>query len=394
MPAAKLRPVGPSTTARPPVMYSQPWSPTPSTTAVAPELRTQNRSPTLPADEDLAGRGAVRDHVAGDDLLLGLERRRAVGPHDDPAPREALAEVVVGVALEPQGDPARHERAERLAGRPGHRQVDGVVGQPRAGVPLGDLVTEHRADRAVDVADRQRRAHRLAALERVLGERDQLVVERLLQAVVLGLGAARLLVGEDVAVRRLVQDRGQVEARGLPVVDRVADVERVDAADRLLERPEAQLREQLAHLLGDVLEEVDDELRLAGEPLAQHGVLRRHAHRAGVEVADPHHDAAADHQRRGREAVLLRAEQGGDHDVATGLELAVGLHHDPVAQAVEQQGLLGLGEAELPRAAGVLERGQRRGAGAAVVAGDQHHVGVRLGDAGRDRADADLGRPA
>ena len=48
MPAAKLRPIRPSTTTRPPVMYSQPWSPTPSTTASAPELRTQNRSPTMP----------------------------------------------------------------------------------------------------------------------------------------------------------------------------------------------------------------------------------------------------------------------------------------------------------------------------------------------------------
>ena len=33
----------------PPVMYSQPWSPTPSTTAVAPELRTAKRSPARPA---------------------------------------------------------------------------------------------------------------------------------------------------------------------------------------------------------------------------------------------------------------------------------------------------------------------------------------------------------
>ena len=48
MPAATLRPVGPRTSAVPPVMYSSPWSPTPSTTAVAPELRTQNRSPTRP----------------------------------------------------------------------------------------------------------------------------------------------------------------------------------------------------------------------------------------------------------------------------------------------------------------------------------------------------------
>ncbi len=48
MPAAKLRPVRPRTTTRPPVMYSQPWSPTPSTTALAPELRTAKRSPAMP----------------------------------------------------------------------------------------------------------------------------------------------------------------------------------------------------------------------------------------------------------------------------------------------------------------------------------------------------------
>ena len=106
----------------------------------------------------------------------------------------------------------------------------------------------------------------------------------------------------------------------------------------------------LAHLLGDVLEEGLDELRLAREPLPQLGILRRDADRAGVEVADPHHDAAADDQRRGGEAELLRAEQGGDDDVTPGLELAVDLDDDPVAQPVEQQRLLGLGQAELPRA--------------------------------------------
>ena len=103
-------------------------------------------------------------------------------------------------------------------------------------------------------------------------------------------------------------------------------------------------------------------------------------------MMQPRHD-----QRRGREAELLGTEQRGDDDVATGLELTVGLDDDAVAQAVEQQRLLGLGEAELPRRTRVLERGQRRGAGAAVVAGDQDHVGVRLGDTGGDRADADLG---
>ena len=113
--------------------------------------------------------------------------------------------------------------------------------------------------------------------------------------------------------------------------------------------------------------------------------------RARVEVTGAHHDAAGRDQRGGREAHLVGAEQRCDHDVAAGLQLAVGLHRDPPAQVVAQQRLLGLGQADLPRHAGRLDRAQRRGARAAVVAGDQHVVGVRLGHAGGDRADADLG---
>src|SRR5690606_34681514 len=44
------------------------------------------------------------------------------------------------------------------------------------------------------------------------------------------------------------------------------------------------------------------------------------------------------------------------------------------------------GESQLPGGAGVLEGVQRARAGAAVVPGDENDVGVRLGDAGRDRA--------
>ena len=95
-----------------------------------------------------------------------------------------------------------------------------------------------------------------------------------------------------------------------------------------------------------------------------------------------------DDERRGGEAEFSGAHQRGDHDVAPGLQLAVDLHGDAIAQVVHHQHLLRFGEAELPRHAAVLDRGQRRRAGAAVVARDEHDVGVRLGDAGRDRADA------
>ena len=58
------------------------------------------------------------------------------------------------------------------------------------------------------------------------------------------------------------------------------------------------------------------------------------------------------------------------------------------AQIVDDQRLVRLGEAELPGQTGVDQRGQRRGARAAVGAGDQHHVRVRLGDARGDGAHA------
>lgn len=48
IPAAKLRPVRPKISAQPPVMYSQPWSPTPSTTVTTPEFLTEKRSAAIP----------------------------------------------------------------------------------------------------------------------------------------------------------------------------------------------------------------------------------------------------------------------------------------------------------------------------------------------------------
>ena len=168
-------------------------------------------------------------------------------------------------------------------------------------------------------------------------------------------------------------------------------VEHLHLADHLVEGAVAELGHDLAHLLGDEEEIVDDVLGLALEALAQHRVLRRDADRAGVEMALAHHDAAGRDQRRGGEAELVGAEQRADHDVAAGADAAVDLHGDAAAQPVEHQRLMRLGEADLPRAAGMLDRGQRRGAGAALVAGDGDVVGARLGDAGGDRADADLG---
>ena len=202
----------------------------------------------------------------------------------------------------------------------------------------------------------------------------------------------------DRVVHRLVigvlwsrEDRRDVEALRLPVVHRVPNVECLDVADRLFDTAEAELCEILANFLGDVLHEVDDELRFAGKALAQLGVLRGDADGTRVEVTHAHHHATAHHERCSGEAELFGAEQCRDDDVTTGLHLAVSLHDDAVSQAIHQQRLLCLGETNLPRRTRVLERRQRRCTGATVVTRDENDVGLRLAHTCRHGADTNLG---
>ena len=155
MPAAKLRPVAPSTTTTPPVMYSQPWSPVPSTTAMAPGVAHGEALAGDAAEIALAGDGAVQHRVADDDALLGLDADMAFGRTMMLAARQALADVVVALADEIERDAARGPGAEALPGGAGQRQPDGVLGQAGVAVALGDLARQHGAGGAIDVADRQ-----------------------------------------------------------------------------------------------------------------------------------------------------------------------------------------------------------------------------------------------
>ena len=251
-----------------------------------------------------------------------------------------------------------------------------------------DRARQHRADRAIGVADLVREPHGSLSLDGRRRRGDQLVIERAGEAVILRFAVAASHVGRH---RRLVEDPREIESARLPVVDAAPHVEEIGPADQVLELAHAELRHQLAHFLGHEEEIVDDMLGLSREFPAQLRILRRDADRARVEVALPHHDAALDDERRRREAELVGAEHRADDDVAAGLDLAVHLHRDAAAEPVQHQRLLRLGETQLPRRARVLDRRFGRGARAAVVAGDRHVVRLGLGHAGRDGAHADFG---
>src|SRR3989442_14700581 len=71
IPAAKLRPTGPSTITTPAVMYSQQWAPAPSITAVRPEVRTADPAPARPAANNLPAGGPPSAVVAQRSELSG-----------------------------------------------------------------------------------------------------------------------------------------------------------------------------------------------------------------------------------------------------------------------------------------------------------------------------------
>ena len=80
-----------------------------------------------------------------------------------------------------------------------------VVREPVAAPRLRDGAAEHRADGAVHVADRPLDPDRVPVLDRRLARRQQLLVERLGQPVVLGDGLVQRLA---VRVVRHGEDRG------------------------------------------------------------------------------------------------------------------------------------------------------------------------------------------
>ena len=176
---------------------------------------------------------------------------------------------------------------------------------------------------------------------------QHLIIERVFQTMILRNLAVASNLGSSLW---LIQNRRVVQALRLPMFHGAAHFEPVRAADHFVDRAKAQLGHMLAHFLRDEAHEVHHVRGIAGKFFAQLGVLRGHADRASVEMANPHHDAAERHQRRRRKAEFFRAEQRGNDHVAPGLELAVGFHGDAAAQIIEHERLMRFRQAQAPKA--------------------------------------------
>ncbi len=241
-------------------------------------------------------------------------------------------------------------------------------GSPSSPQRFGDLVAEHRADRPVDVADRQADPHRLArARGRPRRSSMSGVVERLLQAVVLRRVVRRS--GVPSGTSGIGEDRRQVEA-ARPSSARprspVSSSSTCPIASSRLRKPSAARYSRTSWAMN------------SKKVTTNSGLPENRARSSGFWVATPTGQVS-----RWQTRIMMQPETTSGAVAkpnSSAPSSAAMTTSRPVfswpsvcttirsRSPLSTQRLLGLGQAELPRRAGVLERGQRAGAGAAVVA--------------------------
>ena len=294
------------------------------------------------------------------------------------AARQALADIVVGVARQLERDAVRQEGAEAL---PGSAVEARTRSCPRAGRH------GHSAWRPRPTASRRRYGGRCGSAARSrTGSRCSSAGcagwrSARCRAPCRGRGpASRMFRSRPPASPAPVESCDEVDALGLPVSIGRRMSSRSTRPTISSKLAEAQLRHQLAHFLGDEEEVVDHVLGLAGECLRSTGscvatptgqVLRWHLRimmqPAAINgaVAKPNSSAPSSAPTTTSRPVLRPPS------TCTAMRPRRPFQH---------QGLLRLGEADLPGRAGMVQRRQRAGAGAALKAGDRDMIGARLAD--------------
>ena len=242
---------------------------------------------------------------------------------------------------------------------------DARIGEAFGFVALREFVGEHGPYGAVGIADGELGAHALPSFQGGQRLADEGTVQHLVNSVVL---FQQLVLSDAFVSGFFVEDGAEVQLFVFPVLDIFGEFEHFDFAHHIGDGAEAEFSHDFAQVLREEGKELDDVLGFAGEAFAQFGVLGSDAYGAGVEVAFAHQDTAFCNQGSGSDAPLFGAEEGGDGQVATGAQLAVGLEDDAVAELVAHEGLVAFGQAQFPGEPGVADRGKGRSAGAPVVA--------------------------
>src|SRR5438105_7171744 len=133
--------------------------------------------------------------------------------------------------------------------------MNGVCRQSLWAKTPRQFTAQNRPDHTIGVADGQGRLYWLAVRQGRLGEvKECLVIERIFQPMILRNLAipAHLRPGG-----RLVENGGEVQALGFPVVNGSAWLYAIHPSYHLADRAETEPGHMLTHFLGDEVHEID-----------------------------------------------------------------------------------------------------------------------------------------
>ena len=164
--------------------------------------------------------------------------------------------------------------------------------------------------------------------------------------------------------------------------------QQIGTANHIVQRTRTDGGKDFTHLCRIKGNQIHNLIGIARELFAQRFVLGAHAHGACIRLALTHHDAAHRDQGGGADAVFLGPHHRRHYNIPPGTQTTIGAQRDALAQVVHGEYLMRLGQAHFPRQTGVFDRRGGGGTRAAIMPRNQDHIGLGLGHAGRDRADA------
>ena len=122
-----------------------------------------------------------------------------------------------------------------------------------------------------------------------------------------------------------------------------------------------------SQLLSDKSHEVFYVFRFSTETFTKFRVLCCHTDRAGIQVADTHHDASHGYKRSCRKTKFLCTEKCCNGNVTAAHQFTVCLDADTVTESVHDQGLVCLGKTKFPRKSCIVDGTSRCCTGTSIV---------------------------
>mmetsp|Transcript_5822 Transcript_5822/g.12947 ORF Transcript_5822/g.12947 Transcript_5822/m.12947 type:complete len:310 (-) Transcript_5822:859-1788(-) len=161
-------------------------------------------------------------------------------------------------------------------------------------------------------------------------------------------------------------------------------------ANHILHLSVTQLGHDLTNLLGHQEKVVHYMLWLTCELLPQLFVLGCNTHRASVQVTFAHHDTTHSNEGTRGKSKLLCSKKASNDNITSSLELSIRLQLHTITQSVQNQSLLCLCEAKLPRKASSLHSSPSGSSCSSVVSTDSDMIGKCLGNSGSNDTNTNL----